>query len=1463
MAKASKNTAYKIDMDSVVYKNAYAEGETTGIDGILETSVSWTNREEAKTIFANLLEDYTFDASTFSSWKTSVSDFMSDLSIAIKTGYGDSDGTSETPELSGLMELILSRLSPSFKEAYKESRKSEYDDVTIRDVMAFYTPSNDAQRQVDSRLASEVASGMNNVRSSTSTVVARSTSYTVQDSINKVSERAQTVGITVNHSTSPSSYVCIADEVYDASGHVDETQTEELHTSREAYETMQEMLTSKSRMYTPYEALTVLEDTIASIMSILNTTFTFTSSDTGKDSKLIPVYKGTYVMSDSLVPASEPADAKRLKEDLDDLLLHDNRVKLDTLNADSVETHWILSLQEFHERTKVWKEEMKQDWEIHNATGPRTANPPNRSYVSGEQVIDEENRRISVPSGGGFQLDDQVSVTKNTSWFEYGMKIVEIPPVGVDMGTFGNVEEIVIKSRIESVGSLSSNAEIQNPVPPAGQNAIGFYYNKHNARALSFSFELHQQEYPDEPLASIARRLDAFTRPYQYQDLHVEPRRCRIHLPGMTYEGYISSAQCSFKGDLYTSWNEGVPSSETGSVQNDTQEQYSYGILTCSLTFLIDEQIQLKQVKTDEAFSIPQDPDMPYGMSSSELIKQITDNLPVPLDAGTAQRLFESSDVFTLGDFLNVREWFKNIRRYVINSISNEEYKEAYKAWDESTGGFVSLAMAAWEIMDTVMLGDEATMLGKSSYTQVCNRVGTIGNLFAEDPDKAFKPLLENYINLKDDSTWNEERVNQIMEIFGVVVGVAVTVVVVTVATIFTGGLAAGVFSLAVGGAATFLTTAASSAVLITSAKLILANAGLYAVGRLVSWLYYGTERSEKENTGLTAEDFVDFINNCDKHDVHTQLKELRDEFVKIRDTFNITESALSMFSKTMNSISYTLPEGTVIDENGLHPVLHEGKEILIRLGFQQCILTARALAKQVIEASNKFGQNLEDTVQREVTQKVNEILNNMKDPKNDEVAEIAQKPHKTAGRLADMIQLCREVNLCLLRLNQVTYDTREYDKEFRELKQDLEAWHTYVVSDGMVFKCQYIIAECKDPNNNTDPWGKTFFSQEVSSGNGTSSNSKFFAMKDFIQYENGTWSKKSPWPVEAEFPKDAKLSWTGIVTGWVDGTCQIPFEWYLESSLHDLCDNGQVAYTGGKLLKSPYDDMTKSNVRTQSGSEISVDDELFLDAFFNIAVLLSVGVNESNTYGSTVEELWTFDEDDWDNWAKTYNKTEAEKSRRNFGEKYMRSLVSRTDELLSNLKQGLTKRNQNIEESLALELSRIMNEELHWNLPDRMKSYPEILQEILDFPLRLVLTIETIGMPWSVYDIHNDNTIGVKSTVKLKYLSPDSDSSLHELTWGEISGWVQSISGMSYDTRIQGWYMDTNFKLKHSVVTNDGVEQDAAMTMNDMFPGIEDTDPLRNSILNRISGWFYDRSGRKTSLAETLDRLGCKYPEL
>ena len=1447
----------KIDTNSALYKSVYAEGKDSGIDHILDTSVSYTARSKAKEIYNDLIKDYEFPSSSFEEWKQSVSNFVSDLVIAIRDGYGGNPGTGETPVLTGLFEKIVSQLSPGFKQNATVSRKSDFDDTTIREVMKYYAPSGDADAQVDSVLASELVSGMCSVTNATGKVTPRSSSYAVTDSIEKVSDRAETVGISVKTTTSPTTYVCIADEVYDASGAVDEAKSAELSETRTAYEQLQETLTSSAELYTVWGAEQTFEDSSQGTKNVLQATFPYTPADATDPNRLLDVGDGTYVKSSDLVSSEETADAKAVKEKVDDVLCHDDRVGINTLNVDKV-LDWIIPESRYNELKLDLAEILQKSWKIQKET------------------------KIQVPSTIDHHPSDPVTVTSNAQWYEYGMKIVEIPPVGVDMGSFGDVEEIIIKSRIDQVGTLSSNAELSAPVPPAGQNAIGFYYTKHNARSLNFGFDMHQQEYPDEPLASLANRLQSLSRPYQYQDLHVEPRKCRIHLPGMTFEGYISTVSCSFKGDLYTSWNDGVPQPETGAIRNNTQEQYSYGSMSVSLSFLIDEQIPLKQVKSDERFSIPESLN-PEGqeVSSQVLLNEIYETMPVKLELDTMQRLFEDTSRFTLGDFLNIRQWFKEIRKNTIDlnikdlkngSTTNvvtetDKKREVFLKWQENTGGFIPLAMVAWEIVDTVMQGDDSDMLGGNTYTQVCNRTGTLGQMLAGDPDKDLRPLLENFIDLKDDSTWSNKH------LIGIFVGVVVAVAI-GAAIVLSGGLAAGVLAPAAATAGgTYLTGASvvAGGTFLTGASVAAASeliaTGVLAAGALVTWaLYYGTGKTAKDASGITAEDIVEFLNNCDKHPVPEVLKSLCDEFVKIRDGFNITEKAMSSFSSALKSVSYTLPKGTVIDDKGRHPLIYQGEPVLINSGFQQIILYARALAKKAVELSNMSGQDLNDTVQKEAARAVSKIIEDYKDPKDDLVAKIASSTNETEGRLADFIQLHRDVALCRLKMNNLISDVEGYDTEVRELKQDLEAWWLYAKNDGMVFKCQYIMAEAemdgnkpKDPQ--VDPWGKEWFSQEVSSGNGTESESKFFALKDFLSYstESKTWSIKDPLDVDAEYPTTLKNGWTLTSTGWIDGNCKIPFEWYLTASLYDLCNNGKVAYTGGALQKEPWNDMEKSNTKTVSGSALSVDDDLFKDDYFNVCVTLSVGVNESELYGSTVYDLWNYDADHW---------TGDKKERRNFGKKYLQSLVDRTNVLLDKIKSGPTERVNNIEEELAKNLYRVMRDDLEWERTGRMKTFEEIYRETIDYPWRVLNMLEKIGLPWSVYDTHNENEVGIKDSSKLQSISPNADSSLHTITWGEIAAWVRSMSGLTTsgitkDSWVPLWYKDENFRMKRLIHTKEGKELEMFFTMEDMFPGIESWDPMTNSVLLRVSGWFYDERGQKTSVADAMERLGYKYPTL
>ena len=70
--------------------------------------------------------------------------------------------------------------------------------------------------------------------------------------------------------------------------------------------------------------------------------------DTSDPNRLLDVGDGTYVKSSDLVSSEETADAKSVKEKVDDVLCHDDRVGINTLNVDKV-LDWIIPESRYNE----------------------------------------------------------------------------------------------------------------------------------------------------------------------------------------------------------------------------------------------------------------------------------------------------------------------------------------------------------------------------------------------------------------------------------------------------------------------------------------------------------------------------------------------------------------------------------------------------------------------------------------------------------------------------------------------------------------------------------------------------------------------------------------------------------------------------------------------------------------------------------------------------------------------------------------------------------------------------------------------------------------------------------------------------------------------------------------------------------------------------------------------------------
>lgn len=89
---------------------------------------------------------------------------------------------------------------------------------------------------------------------------------------------------------------------------------------------------------------------------------------------------------------------------------------------------------------------------------------------------------------------------------------------------------------------------------PRGSQTPLRFYDKNQPRILDMTLKLHQQEYPLEPLLSIAEKLQYLARPYRHSDFSLIPKLVRVSIPGRVFRGYISSISINYSGDDYTGW---------------------------------------------------------------------------------------------------------------------------------------------------------------------------------------------------------------------------------------------------------------------------------------------------------------------------------------------------------------------------------------------------------------------------------------------------------------------------------------------------------------------------------------------------------------------------------------------------------------------------------------------------------------------------------------------------------------------------------------------------------------------------------------------------------------------------------------------------------------------------------------------------------------------------------------------
>lgn len=1457
----NQNTAlqgvYQIDLNSIQYKKFAGE-----IENIVKDSVSYTSRDQALDIFRQFIADYTFKSESYEVWTLSVNQFVDECAHAIKNGYQTIPGTKESANLEGLNEKIIIKLSPGFKSQTTAMRESKYDDTTIRSVQNFYDPSGDSQEQVSTIVASQVAVGMTSVEGAEKKVTVNNAANGTYDTRNSIAMLVKSVLGNVQSSTSPDAYVCISDEIYDASGAKNDEATEALQAARDTYAETQQSLGGMD-LYATMSTPTEVEEAggyYDAVNNVCTSMIPFTK-DALKTDTMIPVSDTCYVSSSDIVQTEEPKDLKDIKEHTDDTLNHDDGVGIDTMNMDSVEGEWALDRGRFDELLSDKKTEIERTWRV---------------------SLDREPIRLA---NYGQTPSDPLDNTKNATYYEYGLKIVELPPVGVDMATFGEAQEFRVYSRIETVGSFASNANIQNPVPPAGQNAMGFYYTNHNARSLSLSFTLHQQEYPDTPLMHIANILQNFSRPYQYPDLHVEPKRCQIYLPGMTFEGYISTVQCSFKGDLYTTWNDELPQPASGSLQNTTSEQYSYGQLECSISFLIDENITLKQVKSDEKYAIKYE-ELPAGEQAevvllSDAVEQM--ELPGNPDKNLVKSLFASASDFRIANIQEVREWIKKIKKMVsdnvdkidsldadLSTMTDSEMNDLQRYYladkrSEGTLSFLIMFEAALEYAYTWRNGYKTiagAVFGESGGEKnfwderlltdpgIWDSNYTFSEVFSSDYEK-FKnvyPLRNDYVDTTDSSWFS----------FGSVVQMATLTTMAAICPV------AFILSAAIVGTGTIIVAAVNAI-----------KEGINEIGFFFYRLFGLSDREgqfpyEYFSKALTILQGTDtlwgFLN---------ELKDIRPYFQKIKLDFFKTNK----LERLLNETKVTLAEKTPLFENGCLVTKFNDKPLLIYPHLQFLTLAYKAIGRGLCEALNNSGTDLAGKAINSAITSVQNAATYGTD--GDHVKEIHEKTTNNGedAYFANLVYLFRLMQCAYLTIVDngnsgaaISFDfnamdipnATEMDTMYRDLKSRLSRWHDLVFGRHFEFNLGTFV---------------TFYNYENKDIDGTDFWSKLEKSLDWVMVAEG--SKKTDYDMKFKNlltktergwyePGELKLVTEGPVDGELDDFIMIvKFDWWLESTVTNLHHNGNLgSYTDGaikadRVSASPKNNPGKSrwsNTRIVNGKNSSfeadknvVDKELsmknnvdekhindVMESDYAVAVCLSDGWYEQGRTGADrhwLDDYW--ENPEADNYASRDYVHETLALYNDFMDKLKNlKAVSRDTQVANELHKQM----------LLLEVitTDTSGNEMCW-------SAKSIQETIYGNAAKAITFLRNIGMTTAVYDVMRTQRVGLLNTDKIisTLMSPTDEMKAlwGELTWGDF---YEVVNTTPPADRENGWI--------NKILLKNG---ETGFYPSQGLPRNGSTYLETDDLVVRVIGWFYGDNKQKTAVAELFEKNGWAYPSL
>lgn len=131
--------------------------------------------------------------------------------------------------------------------------------------------------------------------------------------------------------------------------------------------------------------------------------------------------------------------------------------------------------------------------------------------------------------------------------------VASYPDLSLGKFSDSDIVEIRCFQRVDTL-NVRTQQNFETVMPRGSQTPMRFYNNQ-SERSISIACKFHQQEFPLEPLFSIAEKAQYLARPYRNGDFSLIPKLVEIYTPGRVFRGYVTEASCNFRGDDYHNWS--------------------------------------------------------------------------------------------------------------------------------------------------------------------------------------------------------------------------------------------------------------------------------------------------------------------------------------------------------------------------------------------------------------------------------------------------------------------------------------------------------------------------------------------------------------------------------------------------------------------------------------------------------------------------------------------------------------------------------------------------------------------------------------------------------------------------------------------------------------------------------------------------------------------------------------------